>query len=199
MNPTRLALQRPVTMLMIVLALVLMGAISYQNLPVQELPNVSFPFVMVVVNYPGASPEDMEQLVTQPIENAISGVSGIQQINGFAGAGVSRVAVQFVNGYDVNVAANDISQVVNRTQRNLPSGIQNPSIIKANPNAQPIMSIVLTGGSLEQLYSTATNVMQPAFTEVPGVAQVQVQGGLVPQVNVVVKPEALEAYGISVQ
>ena len=199
MNPTRLALRRPVTMLMIVLALVLMGAISYQNLPVQELPNVSFPFVVVVINYPGASPEDMEQLVTQPVENAISGVSGVQQINGFAGAGVSRISVQFVNGYDVNVAANDISQAVDRIQRTLPPGIQNPSIIKANPNARPILSIALSGGSLEQLYETATNVMQPAFTEVPGVAQVQVQGGLVPQVNVVLKPDVLEAYGISVQ
>ena len=71
-------------MAMIVVALLVMGVISFQNLPVQELPNVSFPFVVVVINYPGASPEDMEQLVTQPVENAVSGVSGIQQLYGGA-------------------------------------------------------------------------------------------------------------------
>jgi HAE1 family hydrophobic/amphiphilic exporter-1 len=185
-------------MAMIVVALLVMGIISYQSLPVEELPNVTFPFVVVVINYPGASPEDMEQLVTQPVENAVSGVSGIQQINGFAGAGVSRVSMQFANGTDVGVAANDVSQVINRIQRQLPSGIQSPSIFKANPNAQPIVSIAVSGGNLVDLYNTATNVMTPAFEEVPGVAAVTVQGGLIPQVNVVMKPDALEAYGVSV-
>ncbi len=113
-------------MAMFVVALVLMGVISFRNLPVQELPNVSFPFVTVVINYPGASPEDMEQLVTLPVENAVSGVSGIQQVNGFAGSGVSRVSMQFANGTDAGVAANDVAQVINRIQRQLPTGIQTP-------------------------------------------------------------------------
>jgi HAE1 family hydrophobic/amphiphilic exporter-1 len=198
MNPTRIALQRPVTMAMFVVALVLMGVISYRNLPVQELPNVSFPFVTVVINYPGASPEDMEQLVTLPVENAVSGVSGIQQVNGFAGSGVSRVSMQFTNGTDAGVAANDVAQTINRIQRSLPAGIQTPSISKANPNSGPIVNVALSGGSLVDLYNQATNVMQPAFQIVPGVAQVSVQGGLIPQVNVIMKADALEAYGISI-
>jgi hydrophobic/amphiphilic exporter-1 (mainly G- bacteria), HAE1 family len=185
-------------MAMFVVALVLMGVISYRNLPVQELPNVTFPFVTVVINYPGASPEDMEQLVTLPVENAVSGVSGIQQVNGFAGSGVSRVSMQFANGTDAGVAANDVAQVINRIQRSLPSGIQTPSISKANPNSGPIVNIALSGGSLVDLYNQATNVMQPAFSIIPGVAQVSVQGGLIPQVNVVMKADALEAYGISI-
>jgi HAE1 family hydrophobic/amphiphilic exporter-1 len=186
-------------MAMLVVALLVMGIISYQSLPVEELPNVNFPFVVVSISYPGASPEDMEQLVTQPVENAVSGVSGIQQMNGFAGSGVSRVSMQFANGTDVNVAANDVSQVINRIQRQLPPNIQSPSIFKANPNSQPIVSISLSGGDLVDLYNTATNVMTPAFEEVPGVAAVSVQGGLIPQVNVVMKPDALEAYGVSVE
>jgi HAE1 family hydrophobic/amphiphilic exporter-1 len=186
-------------MAMIVVALLVMGVISYQSLPVQELPNVSFPFVVVVINDPGTSPEDMEQLVTQPVENAVSGVSGIQQLNGFAGLGVSRVSMQFANGTDVNVAANDVAQVVNRIQRSLPANIQSPSIFKANPNSQPIVAIAISGGNLVDLYNTATNVMTPSFEALPGVAAVTVQGGLVPQVNVIMKPDALEAYGLSVQ
>src|SRR5579885_872337 len=165
-------------MAMIVLALILMGIISYGQLPVQQLPSVSFPFVSVVINFPGASPEDMEQLVTEPVENAVSGVSGIQQVNGVSGDGVSRVSIQFASGTDVNVAANDVSQVINRIQRSLPSGIQSPTIFKANPNAAPIMNVALSGGSPEQLYDVATNVMEPALQEVPGVAAVSVEGGL---------------------
>src|SRR6476469_3888328 len=98
MNVIGLALRRPVTMLMIVAALVLIGIISYQRLPVQQLPNISFPFVVVVVRQPGASPDDMLQTVTLPIENAVSGVAGIQQMSGTSSDGLSRVAVQFVVG-----------------------------------------------------------------------------------------------------
>ncbi len=197
MNPTRLAIRRPVTMLMVVLALVLMGIISYTRLPVQELPNLTIPFVAVSVSYPGTTPLDMENQVTIPIENAISGVNGIQQMNGTSAEGISRVTVQFAVGTDVNTAANDVSQAVSRIMRQLPSGIQSPTIFKANPNSSPIMNLGLSGASPSDLYTIATNLLQPALQQVPGVAAVQVQGGLVPQVNVTIDPAKLQAYGVS--
>lgn len=198
MNPTQLALRRPVTMIMIVLVLILAGGISFQGLPVQETPSVTFPFVTVVINYPGASPEDVEQLVTLPVENAVSGVANVQQINGLSADGLSRVSIQFANGTDVGVAANDVSQAVSRAQRSLPSDIQPPTVLKINPNQFPIMSVALSGGSTSDLYDEATNVLQPALQEVPGVAAVSVNGGLVPQVNVTIKPDRLSAYGVTV-
>lgn len=197
MNPTRLALRRPVTMTMFVLALVLMGVISYTFLPVQQLPSVNFTFVAVVVSYPGASPADVENSITLPLENAISGVAGIQTMSGLSALGVSRIALQFAEGTDVNTAANDVAQAVDRVQGQLPPGASLPTIFKANPNAFPIMNIALTGGTLEQLYDTATNILQPALTQATGVASVQVQGGLVPQVSVVLNPTAMAAMGVS--
>jgi HAE1 family hydrophobic/amphiphilic exporter-1 len=196
-NPTRLAIRRPVTMLMIVLALILMGVISFPRLPVQQLPSTNYPFVAVTVSYPGTSPEDMEQLVTLPLENAISGVAGIQQMNGLSADGLSRVTIQFAIGTDVDTAANDVSQAVNRVARQLPPNIQPPSIFKANPNAFPIMNLALTGAPPQQLYDVATNEIQPDLQQVPGVASVAVEGGLVPQVNVTIKPDALAAYGLT--
>jgi hydrophobic/amphiphilic exporter-1 (mainly G- bacteria), HAE1 family len=184
-------------MLMVVLALILTGVISYSQLPVQELPNVTFPFVVVSVSYPGTTPLDMENQVTIPLENAISGVSGIQQMNGNSSQGLSRVSVQFAVGTDVNIAANDISQAVSRISNQLPSGIQTPTISKANPNSSPIMNLSLSGSSPENLYDTATNILQPALEQVAGVASVQVQGGLVRQVNVTVDPAKLQAFGVS--
>ena len=197
MNPTRIAIRRPVTMLMAVLALILTGIISYTQLPVQELPNVTFPFVAVTVSYPGTTPLDMENQVTIPLENAMSGINGISQMNGTSSQGLSRVSVQFAVGTDVNIAANDISQAVSRISSQLPSGINTPTISKANPNSSPIMNLTLTGSSPEDLYDTATNILQPALEQVAGVASVQVQGGLVRQVNVTVNPGKLQAYGVS--
>jgi HAE1 family hydrophobic/amphiphilic exporter-1 len=197
---TRLAIRRPVTMIMIIVGLLIMGAISYTRLPVQQLPNVSFPFVIVSVNMPGATPEDMLQQVTLPIENAVSGVSGVTQMSGTSSDGSSRVALQFAVGTDVNTAANDVAQVVNRIQGQLPSGASTPTIIKADPNASPIMNLAVSGNLRpEQLYALASNILQPALQQVPGVAAVSVQGGLVPQVNVTVNPSALAAYGVSLQ
>jgi hydrophobic/amphiphilic exporter-1 (mainly G- bacteria), HAE1 family len=184
-------------MLMVVLAMVLTGLISFTRLPVQQLPNVTFPFVSVSVSYPGTPPLDMENQVTIPVENAISGVAGIQQISGTSSEGLSRVTVQFSVGTDVNIAANDVSQAVSRIMGQLPSNIQPPTIFKANPNSSPIMNLALTGASPQDLYNTATNLLQPALEQVPGVASVQVQGGLVPQVNVTIRPDKLEAYGVS--
>jgi HAE1 family hydrophobic/amphiphilic exporter-1 len=195
---TRLAIRRPVTMIMIILGLLIMGAISYTRLPVQELPNVSFPFVIVSVQMPGATPEDMLQQVTLPVENAVSGVAGVTQMSGNSSSGSSTVALQFAVGSDVQTDANNVAQVVNRIQGQLPAAAHTPTIIDANPNASPIMNLAISGALRpDQLYALASNVLEPALQQVPGVASVGVQGGLIPEVNVTINPSALAAYGVS--
>lgn len=197
MSPTRLAIRRPITMIMIILALVLMGIISYQFLPVQELPTTSSTFVAVSISYPGASPEQVENQVTLPVENALSGIAGVQQMSGNSSTGSSRVSLAFVQGTDVNTAANDVSASINRIIGRLPSTVGTPTIFKADPNSSPIMNLAITGGTQGALYDTATNQLAPALQQVAGVAAVQVQGGLIPRVNVTINPTALASYGVS--
>ena len=198
MGLTRIAIRRPVTMIMVILGLLIMGAISYTRLPVQELPNVTFPFVLVSVQVPGATPEDMLQQVTLPVENVVSGVAGIQQMSGNSSSGSSTVAIEFVTGTDTTQAANSVSQVVNRIVGQLPPNAKTPQIISANPNSSPIMNLAIAGALRpDQLYALASNVLQPALQQVPGVASVGVQGGLIPQVNVTINPQALASYGLS--
>jgi len=103
-----------------------------------------------------------------------------------------------VQGTDVNTAANDVSASINRIVGRLPSTVGTPTIFKADPNASPIMNLALTGGTLAALYDTATNQLQPSLQQAAGVAAVQVQGGLIPQVNVTINPSALASYGVSV-
>jgi HAE1 family hydrophobic/amphiphilic exporter-1 len=198
MSPTLLAIRRPVTMIMVILALVLMGIISYRFLPVQQLPTITPTFVAVSIGYPGASPEEVESQVTLPVENALSGIAGVQQMNGNSSTGSSRVSLQFVQGTDVNTAANDVSASINRIVGRLPSTVGTPTIFKADPNASPIMNLAITGGTLAALYDTATNQLQPSLQQAAGVAAVQVQGGLIPQVNVTINPSALASYAVSV-
>jgi HAE1 family hydrophobic/amphiphilic exporter-1 len=197
---TRLAIRRPVTMLMIILGLIIMGLVSYTFLPIQQLPNVSFPFAVVIVDFPGANPQDMYQTVTQPLENAISGVSGIQEMDGLSADGLSRIIIRFNLGVDVTTAANEVAQEVNRVQGQLPAGIQPPTILQANPNAFPIMNVAITGNMPRtQLYDLVSNVIQPDLQQVSGVGAVNVNSGIVPQVNVTVDPKLAESYGVSLQ
>src|SRR6476660_6936866 len=127
MGLTRVSLVRPVAITMMFLALAAMGLVAYTRLPVARFPNISFPSVGVSVNYPGASPQDVEALVTKPIEDAVIGINGIDSIESTSIAGNSRVQIRFVEGMDVNSAAIDIGRKVNEVRRKLPTGVSDPS------------------------------------------------------------------------
>ena len=119
-----------------------MGLLAYSRLP-SRFPNISFPSVSVtVVRYPGASPQDVEALVTKPLENAVIGVNGIDTIESTSVQGRARVQLNFTEGVDVNAAAIDIGRKVNEVRAKLPRG-PGPSISKADINAAPIMNIAI--------------------------------------------------------
>ena len=198
MNLTEVAIRRPLTVWMVVLAAMLMGAIAYTRLPVRRLPHVTFPFVQVVVTDPGASPQDMRTLVTDPLQTALQGVSGIQTMTGISEEGVARIALAFDSSTALATDANGVAQAVDGVARLMPPGASAPSIIQADPNAVPIMDVALGGPlSSAQLYDLATLVVQPALQAVPGVASALVVGGRQPQVHVTVDPAALAAYQVS--
>ena len=145
MGLTRLAIRRPLTTLMIILGLVVMGYRALTLLAIERFPTVDIPVVSIVTNYPGASPQDVVDLVIKPIENAISGVSGIDQINSTASEGVGSVIIIFAAGTNSNQAAIDVERQVATVLNQLPTGAQQPRVTKADPNAIPIMQIVLNG------------------------------------------------------
>lgn len=198
MNLTRRAIHRPLTVWMVVVAAMLMGAIAYTRLPVRRLPHVSFPFVQVVVTYAGASPQDVRTLITDPLESALQGVAGIQTSTEISAEGVSRIALAFDSSTNLTTDASDVAQAVDRVAGGLPPGASAPAIIQADPNALPIMDVALSGPlTPTQLYDIASLVVEPAVQSVPGVGSVTVVGGSQSQVTVAVRPAALTAYGVS--
>src|SRR5918912_4313179 len=134
MGLTRLAIRRPLTMLMGILSLVLMGGVAYTYLQVDRLPPVTIGVVSVSVSWPNAWAENVGRLVAEPLENAISGVSGVDTITSTSSQGSANVLVQLVDGYDPNQAQNDIQQAVGPVVRQLPQNATAPVVRKFDPN-----------------------------------------------------------------
>jgi HAE1 family hydrophobic/amphiphilic exporter-1 len=197
---TRLAITRPLAILMLIVSLVLMGAVSFTRMKVDRFPNISFPAVFVSIGYTGAAPSDMEELVTKPVENVLSGLPGIDTISSTSAEGISRINVRFVEGTDTNQAALDVDRKISSVRRRLPTDIDAPSITKADISAIPVMNIALSstkGRSLSELYDIGNDTVLPRLQSVDGVADVQLVGGLQREIQVQIKPDSLRAYGIS--
>src|SRR6266536_3878681 len=197
---TRLAITRPLAILMLIVSLVLMGAVSFTRMKVDRFPNISFPAVFVSIAYTGAAPSDMEELVTKPVENALSGLPGIDTISSTSSEGISRINVRFIEGTDTNQAALDVDRKISSVRRRLPTAIDAPSITKADISSIPVMNIALSSNknrTLSELYDIGNDTVLPRLQSVDGVADVQLIGGLQREIQVQIKPESLRAYGIS--
>jgi HAE1 family hydrophobic/amphiphilic exporter-1 len=199
MQLTKLAVSRPLTILMVILGLVIMGGVSYTFLKIDRLPPISIPFVSVNVAYTGATAQDVELLVTEPIENVVAGMPGAVSITSTSSEGNSSVNVQLADGTDASAAALEVERRVAGIRNRLPTDAGDPRVNKADPNSFPIMNVGLTGGSLDQLYQVANDQFVPALQSVPGVASVSISGGLASEVQVKLDYAQLAAYGITVQ
>lgn len=195
----RLAVRRPVLTAMVVISLVFLGGYSYFNLGVDLLPGVDFPIVTVSTLYPGAGPEEVEQEVTQRVEDAISTLAGVTGLTSFSRENVSVVVVEF--DYDVNadLAAIDVKDKVDALRAQFPQDVQPPTIQKLDINAMSIVELALSGPQpLDALYDFADQILRDRLARVDGVATVNIVGGRKREIQVLVHPERLRAYGLTV-
>src|SRR5205823_14987111 len=153
MSIPRFAIQRPVMMTMISVVIILLGAISLTRLPVDLLPDISQPTVNVRVNYTNVGPLEMEELVTRPLEQQLSAVAGLEQMNSTSSEGNSQIQMTFAWGHDLNEAMDDIRTRIDRVRNRLPVDADPPQIQKFDPNTQPTMGIALesTDGQLDRV------------------------------------------------
>ena len=195
---TRLAISRPLAILMLIVGLVLMGAVSYTKMKVDRFPAISFPAVFVSIAYAGAAPTDIEELIAKPVENAVSGLPGIETITSTSNEGSANLNVRFVEGTDTNQAAMDVERRISAIRRRLPTDIEAPQVTKADQNAWPIMNVAVSSNrSLAELFEIANDDILPRLQSVDGVADVQISGGLQREIQVKIDPNRLRAYGVS--
>ena len=199
MGVTRLAINRPIAILMIVAAFVVLGLVSYLRLPAELNPKVDFPVVSVNTTYAGTNPQEMETLITKPIEDSISGVSGLKQIDSTSQSGVSVVRCTFYFGTNLDTAAADVRQKVDAVRKRLPINADSPSVAKQDNASQPIMYIAMKGKeSPRDLRVLADNVVSERLQQAPDVSAVNVTGGEQREIRVAVRSDRLAAYGLTI-
>jgi HAE1 family hydrophobic/amphiphilic exporter-1 len=197
---TRVAITRPLAMLMFIVGLVLLGGMAWSKMRVDRLPNINIGFVNVSVSYPGASPTDVEELIVRPVEATLAGLPGVAQINSTASEGRGNVSLQLVEGADVDKVALDVARAVERIRGRLPDDAGAPVVNRADPNSFPMMNVVLSGRMRQdQLYTFATEQIQPRLQSILGVADVSVSGGQQSEIQIQLDYTKLEAYGVSPQ
>jgi HAE1 family hydrophobic/amphiphilic exporter-1 len=200
MSVTRIAIERPLLMLMAILSVLVFGAIGYMRMGVDLFPAVNFPVVLVTVAYPGASPQVVESLVTKPIEDAVAGLADLDTVSSFSSEGFSNVTIQFKDKADPQASAIDVEKRVNAARASLPTDILPPTVLKFDFGAQPIMTLALSGQRTpDQLFKLADETVRPRLEALSGVGQVTVSGGRQREVQVKVDPNRLRAYGLTLQ
>jgi hydrophobic/amphiphilic exporter-1 (mainly G- bacteria), HAE1 family len=200
MNPARFSVHRPVFTTMVALIVVILGGISLSRLPVDLMPDVSYPTLSVSSTYENASPEEVEELITRPIEEAMSAVPGVEDVSSISGEGSSNVRVTFSWGTDLDAAANDIRDRLDRVIPRLPEDASRPALRKFDPAAFPIL-IMGAAGRLDPvaLRRLIEDEVKHRIERVPGVAALDVWGGLEREIHVDVDPDKLRMLGLPME
>ena len=199
MSIPRTAIHRPITMFMICCVVILLGAISLMRLPVDLMPDLTFPSVTIRVSYPGVGPLEIEELITRPIEQAVSAVAGLDQVNSTSSEGSGVVRLNFTWGTDLNAAADDVRSRLDRIRARLPEDADAPIIFKFDATAFPIMGLGVEGDyDAVTLREIAERQLSLRLERVPGVAAVTVDGGLRRQIHVELSKEKITALDLSV-
>jgi len=191
---TRLALRYPVSTALIAITILILGIVSFTQLPVDLLPNITIPVVSVITFYSGAGPIDMEQTVTVPIERSVSSVNDVNYVQSTTREGVCQVRVNFNWGANTDVGMVDVVQRINRVLNILPTGINQPIVLRFDITSLPVCTIAVSGDMDERdLYDIAYNEIEPQIEHLPGVAFAQVTGGKIREVHVTVDRNRLQA------
>jgi HAE1 family hydrophobic/amphiphilic exporter-1 len=195
-----LAIRRPVATAMFYLVVVTVGIVGLRYLPVDLLPKIEFPRLAVWVGYPNVGPEEIESIITDPLENALSGIPNLERMTSSSEEGRSVVRLEFARGTNLDEAANDIRAALDRLRNDLPLEATPPGIWKFDPNAREIVTISATSTrDLEQLTRVLEREIAQRYEQIPGVGAIEIGGGIHREVRVELYRDRLKAAGLTAQ
>lgn len=196
MTPSGIALRFPAPVYILTAMIVIAGAMAYRSLPREAAPDIQIPILILTIPYPGASPEDVESLITHKAEVELQGIEHLNTIKSTSTEGVVAITLKFELGFDVEQARSKVREAIDRMRPDLPADIEEPIITEINLSEQPIMMVNISGGvGLVQLKEIAEDLKQRIET-VPGILSVERIGGLEKEVRVFVDPEKLRYYNL---
>lgn len=195
----RLCVQRPVFASVLMLVILVLGALGYKRLGVDQFPNIDIPVVIITTTLPGAAPEEIESDLTDKIEGAVNQIAGIDSLQSVSSEGVSQVIVQFVLNKEIDVAAQEVRDKVNTVLAELPTGIDQPIIMKVDPGAIPVLYLAVIGDNVgvRELTEAADKKVSRQLQSIQGVGKVSVIGGRERQVHVYMDPLKLSAANLT--
>nr|WP_289039140.1 efflux RND transporter permease subunit [uncultured Allobacillus sp.] len=193
------SIKRPVGVIMIILAILALGFISFRNLSVDLFPEIDLPIAVVATSYDGAAPQEVEELVTKPIESSVSTIEGIEQVQAQSQPGNSLVMMMFSMDTNLDNALLNVRESVDQVSGFLPEGANSPSVLRFDPAQLPVMWIGLTGSDKAELQRIAENDIQPLFERQAGVGSVQIEGGESEEIQVELDQQKLTQYGMNSQ
>lgn len=199
MKLTEISIKRPVFATVIILALVVLGLVSYTKLNVDQYPSVEIPVVAVTVVYPGASPDQVETKITQEVEDAVSVVAGVEHVTSTVSEGVSATVIQFTTETNPDTAAQEVRDKLGALQATLPQDAKTPVISRFDPSDTPIMSVALTGNmSQHDLTVLAEDVLAKRLKAVNGVAAADSKGGVDREIQILLDSRQMSAYNLTI-
>ncbi len=197
MNLSEFSIKRPIFVSMLILVVLVLGFISLSRLPVDLMPDITYPTLNVSTSYPNTAPEEMEQIITRPIEEALSSVPGVEEIFSVSSQGGSTVRVMFEWGTNIDEAANEIRERIDRIVGRFPEEVQRPTLRKFDPAQSPILTIgILTELDPLQVRRIIDEQVSYRLERVPGVASIDVWGGLEREIQVNLSPDKVKALGL---
>ncbi len=196
MNLPAFCIKRPVTTVMVILIVAILSAFAFTKVQLELMPEVNVGIAVVSAKYDGASVEEMETLVTKPLEKALGTVSNLKKISTTSSNGSSTIMLEFIDGTDMNTATLKMRENVDAVRKKLPSGVE-PKVIQIDPNVSETVTIGVTGLELDQLKTLLDDEILNRFERVEGVGSVSDSGGAEKEISVEILPDKLLNYGIS--
>ncbi|MCY6485235.1 efflux RND transporter permease subunit [Clostridium aestuarii] len=200
MKISKLSVKRPVTTIMMILIIIVLGTVSLSRLSIDLLPKIEVPVAVVSTSYPNVGPEEVEKLVTKPIEQAVATVEGIKNVSSMNSEGNSVVIAEFNFGTDMEFATLHMREKIDMIKGYLPEDTNDPMVLKIDPNAQAVMILSVTGyKELSQLQAFVEDNIENKLERSEGVASVNINGGVEEQIEIKINEEKLHGYGISIE
>jgi hydrophobic/amphiphilic exporter-1 (mainly G- bacteria), HAE1 family len=195
---TDTSIKRPIATTMVYLIVIVLGITGFRYLPVDLLPPIEFPRLSVTVDYPNVGPEEIENIITDQLENALAGVAGLEEMTSRSQEGQSQVSLSFTQGTNLDEAANDVRAALDRVRRSLPDEADSPRVRKFDPNDSPI--VILGAQStrpLDELTRLLERDISKRIEQVPGVGSIDVWGGVYREIRVNLKRDRLSGSGLT--
>ena len=197
MGITKFVLKRPVTTILAIVCLIVFGISSVTGMTLELSPDMDSPMLIVMARYTGASPEDMDELVTTPIEDSVSSLSGLKSVSSTSSEGSSTIMLEYNYGTDMDEAYDDLKKKMDSITMQLPDDVDEPTVVEMNSNQSSSMMLAINNSSQEDLYNYVTDKIVPELEKISDVADVTTMGGSQSYIRVELNQEKMKQYGVS--